>query len=153
MRKIVRSIAVAVASVALVAGWSAPAGAQELRGSPTAPCPTTPTYDPGVPTPQSVLGFPLGLGQPQPVTSDQILRYVEAVDAASDRVISFDIGTTWAGRPLKVAIVSSRDHMRPGELKPHPRAVRRAARGPRRARRQPARLAGDRVAGGQRPRR
>lgn len=116
MRKIVRSIAVAVASVALVAGSCAPAGAQELRGSPTAPCPTTPTYDPGVPTPQSVLGFPLGLGQPQPVTSEQILRYVQAVDAASDRVISFDIGTTWAGRPLKVAIASSRDHMRPGEL-------------------------------------
>ena len=101
MRKIVRSIAVAATTVALVAGWSAPAGAQERRGSPTAPCPTTPTYDPGVPTPQSVLGFPLGIGQPQPVTSAQILSYVQAVDAASDRVISFDIGRTWAGRPLQ----------------------------------------------------
>jgi hypothetical protein len=116
MRKIVRSIAVVGASVALVAGWSAPAGAQERRGSPTAPCPTTPTYDPGVPTPQSVLGFPLGIGQPEPVTSAQILSYMQAVDAASDRVTSFDIGRTWAGRPLRVALVSSRDHMRPAEL-------------------------------------
>ena len=70
-----------------------------------------------MPTPESVLGFPLGIGQPQPVTSAQIVSYVQAVDAASDRVISFDIGTTWGGRPLKVAIVSSREHMRPAELR------------------------------------
>ena len=69
-----------------------------------------------MPTPQSVLGFPLGIGQPEPVTSAQILSYVQAVDAASDRVISFDIGRTWSGRPLKVAIVSSREHMPPDEL-------------------------------------
>jgi hypothetical protein len=113
MRKIVRSIAVAGASVALVAGWSAPAVAKPKLP----PCSTTPAYDSRVPTPQSVLGFPLGLGQPQPVTSAQIVRYVEAVDAASDRVISFDVGATWAGRPLKAAIVSSRKHMRPRELR------------------------------------
>ena len=64
-----------------------------------------------------MLGFPLGIGQPEPVTSEQIVSYVQAVDAASDRVISFDIGTTWGGRPLKVAIVSSREHMRPAELR------------------------------------
>jgi hypothetical protein len=80
-------------------------------------CPTTPTYDPAVPTPQAVLGFPLGLGQADPVTSAQIVQYVEAVDDASDRVISFDAGETWAGRPLKVAIVSSREHMRANELR------------------------------------
>ncbi len=116
MRKIVRSIAVAGTTVALVAGWSAPAVAQERR-SPPAPCPTAPTYDTRVPTPQSVLGFPLGIGQPQPVTSAQIVSYVQAVDNASDRVISFDIGRTWGGRPLRAAIVSSREHMRPAELR------------------------------------
>ena len=42
---------------------------------------------------------------------------MQAVDAASDRVISFDVGETWGGRPLKVAIVSSREHMRPSELR------------------------------------
>ena len=111
MRKIVRSIAVAGTTVALVAGWSAPAVAQPPA------CPTAPTYDTRVPTPQSVLGFPLGIGQPQPVTSAQIVSYVQAVDNASDRVISFDIGSTWGGRPLRAAIVSSRKHMRPAELR------------------------------------
>ena len=82
-----------------------------------ASCPTQPTYDPAVPTPQAVLGFPLGIGQPDPVTGEQIAAYVEAVDDASDRVTSFDAGESWAGRPLKVAIVSSRDHMRPNELR------------------------------------
>jgi len=70
-----------------------------------------------VPTPQAVLGFPLGIGQPDPVTGEQIAAYVEAVDDASDRVTSFDAGESWAGRPLKVAIVSSRDHTRPNELR------------------------------------
>jgi len=111
MSKVVRGIVAMAASMALVAAWSAPAVAQLPS------CATAPTYDSRVPTPQSVLGFPLGIGQPQPVTGEQIVRYVQAVDAASDRVISFDIGTTWGGRPLKVAIVSSREHMRPAELR------------------------------------
>ena len=116
MSKFVRWIVAAAMSVALVAAGSAPAGAQEPRGKPPA-CPTDPTYDPSVPTPESVLGFPLGLGQQQPVTGEQIVRYVQAVDASSDRVSSFDAGTSWGGRPLKVAIVSSREHMRPAELR------------------------------------
>ena len=61
-----RGIAVAGAAAALLVAGSAPAQA--------ASCVTEPTYDPAVPTPQSVLGFPLGIGQPQPVTSEQILR-------------------------------------------------------------------------------
>ena len=111
MGKLVRGILVVAAAMALAAVWSAPAVAQQPS------CPTAPAYDSRVPTPESVLGFPLGIGQPQPVTSEQIVSYVQAVDAASDRVISFDIGTTWGGRPLKVAVVSSREHMRPAELR------------------------------------
>lgn len=107
-----RGIAAVAAAVGLLAVWSAPAGAQA-----PASCPTAATYDSRVPTPQSVFGFPLGIGQPEPVTSAQIVRYVEAVDAGSDRVISFDAGTTWGGRPIKVAVVSSREHMRPDELR------------------------------------
>ena len=97
------------AAVGLLVAGSAPAQA--------ASCPTAPTYDPAVPTPESVLGFPLGIGQTRDVTSAEIVTYVQAVDAASDRVISFDAGETWGGRPLKVAIVSSREHMRPNELR------------------------------------
>ena len=102
-------IAVVAAAVGLLVAGSAPAQA--------ASCPTAPTYDPAVPTPESVLGFPLGIGQTRDVTSAEIVTYVQAVDAASDRVISFDAGETWGGRPLKVAIVSSREHMRPSELR------------------------------------
>ena len=111
MGKLVRGILVVAAAMALAAVSSAPAVAQQPS------CPTAPAYDSRVPTPESVLGFPLGIGQTQPVTSAQIVSYVQAVDAASDRVISFDIGTTWGGRPLKVAVVSSREHMRPAELR------------------------------------
>ena len=103
-----RGITAAAGAAALLAFGGAPAQA--------ASCPAQPTYDPAVPTPQAVLGFPLGIGQPDPLTGEQITAYVEAVDDASDRVISFDAGKTWAGRPLKVAIVSSREHMRPQEL-------------------------------------
>ncbi len=52
-----RGLAAAAAAVAVLAfgGTSAQA----------ASCPTQPTYDPAVPTPQAVLGFPLGIGQPR----------------------------------------------------------------------------------------
>jgi hypothetical protein len=108
-------VGVASTLVALAVAVALPGSAAAHKQAPS--CPTAPTYDPAVPTPESVLGFPLGLGQPQPVTSEQIFQYMEAVDAATDRVITRDIGTSWGGRPLKVAIVSSREHMRPHELR------------------------------------
>lgn len=101
--------------VALVVAVLLPGSAGAAQTAPS--CPATPTYDPAVPTPRSVLGFPLGIGQPQPVTSAQIFQYLEAVDAASSRVKTLDIGASWRGSPLKVAIVSSREHMRPQELR------------------------------------
>jgi hypothetical protein len=104
-----RGITAVAAAAALFAFGGAPAQA--------ASCPTTPTYDPRVPTPEAALGFPLGVGQSRVVTNEEIVSYVEAVDAASDRVTSFEAGKTWAGRPMKVAIVSSREHMRPSELR------------------------------------
>ena len=153
MGTFVRGIATAATAVVLVAAGSATAGAQELRGQPPAPCPTSPTYDPGVPTPQSVLGFPLGIGQTDPVTSEQIVRYVQAVDAG--------VGPGHLlrrGLHLGRAAAQGRDRVlarahAPGRAAPHPRALRRAARGPRRARRRPARLARDRLGRRQRPRR
>src|SRR5512143_4109204 len=42
------------------------------------------TYDPVVPTPESVLGFPIGT---RPVRYDEMRRYFDAVDAASARVV------------------------------------------------------------------
>ena len=105
---------IAATLVALAVAVLVPASAS-AQAAPA--CPATPTYDPAVPTPQSVLGFPLGIGQPQPVTSAQIFAYMQAVDAASDRVTSFDIGHSWRGHPMKVAIVSSSANMLPDRLK------------------------------------
>ena len=72
-----------------------------------ASCPTTPTYDPSVPTPESVIGFPLGRGQPIVVSTAQSDQYVEEIDAASNRVIAFNFGRSVSGQPLKAAIVST----------------------------------------------
>lgn len=67
---------------------------------------------PEVPSPTQEFGFPLGIGQPQLVTTDQSDAYVAKVDASSDRVISASMGNTQStGRPLVYAVVSSEENM------------------------------------------
>jgi hypothetical protein len=67
---------------------------------------------PEVPSPLQEFGFPLGIGQPQLVTTDQSDAYVSKVDASSDRVISGSMGNTDStGRPLVYAVVSSEENM------------------------------------------
>ena len=116
MRKIVRSIAVAGTTVALVAGWSAPAGAQERA----ARRPRL-SHGPDVrhPASHAAVGARLpARHRPAAAGHERADRQLRAGGRrASDRVISFDIGRTWAGRPLRAAIVSSREHMRPAELR------------------------------------
>jgi hypothetical protein len=55
-----------------------------------------------VPTAKRVLGFDLGSRE---VTSAESNRYVDAVDAASPRVVSGTLATSWQGRPLRYALV------------------------------------------------
>ena len=107
-----RRIVLATAFAAALAGGASPVAAAE-----TAACPTSPTYLPTVPTPQSVIGFPLGLGQPLTVSTAQSNQYVEAVDAASNRVVSFDWGRAVSGQPIKYALVSTAANVRPAALK------------------------------------
>jgi hypothetical protein len=57
-----------------------------------------------------VLGFPIGS---QEVTSDESNDFIEAVDAASDRVVSGVAATSVEGRDLDYAIVSTRCSARP----------------------------------------
>ncbi|MGH2995742.1 MAG: M14 family zinc carboxypeptidase, partial [Gaiellaceae bacterium] len=64
------------------------------------PTQTTPVFRGEVPTAEEVLGFPLGS---QEVTSAESDTYVAAVDAASPRVVSDVLGTSWQGRPLTYA--------------------------------------------------
>ncbi|GAA2640118.1 M14 family zinc carboxypeptidase [Paractinoplanes durhamensis] len=61
-----------------------------------------------VPSPETVLGFPLGLGQQRVVTNGEIRDYLGAVDRASDRVVTGTMGTSVLGQSLPYAIVSGR---------------------------------------------
>ena len=61
-------------------------------------------YDPSVPTPQEVLGYTIGERHTRP---EEVVRYVEAVAAASPRVEVGFHGTTYEGRRLVHATVSS----------------------------------------------
>jgi hypothetical protein len=54
------------------------------------------------PTPQDVLGFPIGS---QEVTAEESDSYLGAVDAASDMVVTGTAATSVRGRPLRYAIV------------------------------------------------
>ncbi len=57
-----------------------------------------------VPSPQSVLGYSLG----ERFTSHaQILAYLDALDAASERLVRIDYGKTAEGRPLRLYAFSS----------------------------------------------
>jgi hypothetical protein len=69
--------------------------------------------DPGahlsaVPSPESFLGFPLGIGQQRVVTNGEIRDYLAAVDKSSDRVVSGTMGTSVLGQPMSYAVVSGK---------------------------------------------
>ena len=79
------------------------------------PIQTQPVYDPSAPTGEDVFspGFEIGS---QEVTSEQSNDYIEAVDAASDRVVSGTAATSVLGVPLKYAIVGSQEDVTPDGL-------------------------------------
>lgn len=64
-----------------------------------------------IPTPESVLGFPAGADF-ELATYEQSLEYFQRLDAASDRVMLQEVGTTSMGRPWYVAIISSAANIR-----------------------------------------
>ena len=78
--------------------------------APCDPIQTTPHFRGEVPSPQQVLGFPIGA---QEVTAAQINQYIAAVDAASTRVTSGTFATSWEGRPLEYAIVGRPENASP----------------------------------------
>jgi len=63
-----------------------------------------PALDPTVPSPAAFLGRPIGA---EFTHHDRILAYLGALAAASDRVRLVDYGTTYEGRPLRLAFISS----------------------------------------------
>jgi hypothetical protein len=107
-----RNVVVVAAAVAALAG----AAAAEAPAAPPATCDpiqTPPEFGGAVPTSQQVLGFPLGSRE---VTAAEINKYVDAVDAASDRVVSGTFGESWQGRPLRYALVGDPANVTPAGL-------------------------------------
>src|SRR3954462_6270887 len=95
----------AVMAVMLTAGLT-----PLLGGTPAhAACSTDPAaHLSTVPSPETFLGFPLGLGQQRVGTNGEISDSLSAVDRASDRVVTGPMGTSVLGRPLPYAVVSNR---------------------------------------------
>ncbi|MGK5739418.1 M14 family zinc carboxypeptidase [Micromonospora sp. URMC 103] len=134
------------AAIALLLGT-----APLLGGSPAGARPPSPTHcstDPTarlstVPSPERVLGFPLGVGQERVVTTDEIDTYLHAVDKASDRVVTGVLGSSVLGQPLPYAVVSNERNVRPAALRKIAEDVR-DLRDPRRTNRwEAARTAAD----------
>ncbi len=72
------------------------------------------SYDAAIPTPDEVLGYTIGERHTRP---EEVVRYVEAVAAASPRVAMGVHGETYEGRRLVHAIVTSpENHARLGEI-------------------------------------
>ena len=98
-----------------------------FAGPAAAACPTEPTFDPAVPTWETVNGFELGSRQ---ATYDEVVKYLDAVDGASPQVVRRDLGRkSWEGRALPYVIVSRARHLEPRRLEATAatmRSIRRA---------------------------
>ena len=73
------------------------------------------SYDPAIPTPKEVLGFEVGEWH---VRHDQLVEYMYAVAAASDRVTISEYARTYENRKLlSLVITSPENHDRLDEIK------------------------------------
>ena len=93
-----------LSAVLLFALAALPAGAQDLPLSIDTPVPGTSSYDDAIPTPTEVIGHEIGTRHTRPA---QVIRYFEAVAAASDRVALREHGRTYEGRRLVHAVVTA----------------------------------------------
>lgn len=72
-------------------------------------------FDKNVPTPESVIGFPVG---EHAATYEQLVKYLKALDAASDQVKMVEYGKTYEGRSLYYLIITSKEnHKRLDQIK------------------------------------
>ena len=69
---------------------------------------TTPTYDEAIPTPKEVLGFEVGEWH---LRHDLLVKYMERLAAASDRVQLTVTGETYEQRPLLLLTISSPENL------------------------------------------
>ena len=92
---------VAVALAPALAATGASASADAVTCSPIT---TKPVHTKAVPSPQDVLGYKIGDHE---ATDAEIGTYWDAVDRASNRVVTGTFATSWQGRPLRYALVGS----------------------------------------------
>ena len=104
-----------VVAAAVVAALAIEPAADASAAAPAScdPMQTPPSFRGTVPTSEDVLGFPLGSRE---VTAAETNEYVDAVDAASDRVVSGTFGSSWQGREMRYALVGDPDHVTPAGL-------------------------------------
>lgn len=67
------------------------------------------TYDPDIPTPQSVIGHEVGEWH---ITHDKLVSYMREVASASDRVAIEEYAKTYEGRPVLLLTITSSDNHR-----------------------------------------
>ena len=65
-------------------------------------------FDTSIASPEKILGFSLG---ERPARQAQVLDYLRALDAASDRVRLVEMGRTYEDRPLVYALISDESNM------------------------------------------
>jgi hypothetical protein len=109
-------VLVALALVAITTSGP-PAG-----GAPACPFDVEPQFEGTVPPPEDVLGFRLGERE---VTVDETYAYLDAADAASDRVTTGKYGTSVEGRALPYAMVGTPENLAPDRLEEIRQAILR----------------------------
>src|SRR5690606_17954819 len=62
------------------------------------------TYDPSIPTPAAVLGYQVGEWH---VSHDQVVMYMKALAAASDRIQIEEYGRSYEKRPLLLLTITA----------------------------------------------
>ena len=67
------------------------------------------TYDSSVPTPEDVLGFPIG---EKPANYEEVVRYIKTLAETSTKVQLFEAGETYEKRTLYYLIISSEENMK-----------------------------------------
>jgi Zinc carboxypeptidase len=109
-----RSLIAVTAALLLTLAAAGPTGSlAAAQAASCDPMQTPPSFRGEVPTAEQVLGFALGS---QEVTAAESVAYVDAVDAASARVVSGTLGTTREGRPIRYALVGSLENVTPEGL-------------------------------------
>jgi hypothetical protein len=73
-----------------------------------------PDVDLSVPTSEEVIGVELG---ERDVTTKESDRYLQAVSAASPKVVDGVLGRSWNGRPIRYAVVGKRRWVQPDALR------------------------------------